>query len=151
VIEISGTGPRPQYVSAPINLDLRAGTKSIHPPRAPLGHLSLLGYSADDEPMPIAAREKPQDMLDEVLHTLSDANLLIRFHAHEIPLAGVQPADGRELVNTAGPQWIEGAADKETAAGLMAARPQAIGGGSSSHRIGCSRNSVVAAPELARA
>jgi len=31
--------------------------------------------------MPIAAREKPQDMLHEVLHTLSDANLLIRFHA----------------------------------------------------------------------
>ena len=48
-----------------------------------------LGYPADDEPMPIAPREKPQDMLHEGLHTLSDANLLIRFHAHEIPWRSV--------------------------------------------------------------
>jgi hypothetical protein len=50
-----------------------------------------LGYPADDEPVPIAAGEKPQDMIHEVLHTLSDANLLIRFHAQRNSLAvGVQ-------------------------------------------------------------
>jgi hypothetical protein len=56
----------------------------------------LLGYPADDEPMPIAAREKPQNMPHEVLHTLSDANLLIRFHAQRNSLAvGVQRPQGR--------------------------------------------------------
>jgi len=44
----------------------------------------------------------------------------------------------------------EGAADKEAAAGLMAARPQAIGGGGSPHRIGCSRTGVVAVPARSR-
>ncbi len=59
-----------------------------------------LGYPADDEPLPIAAREKPQDMLCEVLHSLSDADLLIRFHAQRNSLAGHTALQGEgQVVN----------------------------------------------------
>jgi hypothetical protein len=40
------------------------------PPRQRSGGTDFaLRYAADDEPMPVAAREKPQDVLHEALHT----------------------------------------------------------------------------------
>ena len=65
---------------------LRCTGRSVVRGSAVRGLLGL-GYPTDDEPMPVAARKNPQDVLHKALHNQSDAKLLIWFRAQRNSLA----------------------------------------------------------------